>query len=140
MLLNKILLQKYLFIIPLLLIPQLCPETSAFEPETELTSDEKPIMVIKNTTFTDDEITKIDSLIEQIPQYIRDEITNKYTGLMDRVFEEIGYYTSDPDLWKTSEAYKEFMVFTEPLGLGVCPFFFKNSARKIFLLLLSSVN
>ena len=130
MLLNKILLQKYLFIIPLLLIPQLCPATSASETESNFSTDEKPIMVVKDTTFTDAEITKIDSLIEQIPQYIRDEITNKYTGLMDRVFEEIGYYTSDPDLWKTSEAYKEFMGFTEPLGLGVCPFFFKKLSQK----------
>ena len=125
MILNK-LFQKIILILPLLLILQLCPETSAFETKIYLNTDDRPIIVLKDTTFTEDEIAKIDSLIEQIPQEIRDELAARYSGLMDRIFEEVGDIISDPDLWRSSEAYKEFLSFIEPYGLGMCPFFFKK--------------
>ena len=125
MILNK-LFQKIILILPLLLILQLCPETSAFETKIYLNTDERPIIVLKDTTFTEDEIAKIDSLIEQIPQDIRDELATRYTGLRDRVLDEVGHHISDPAVWRSSETYKEFMVFLEPLGLGMCPFFFKK--------------
>ena len=129
MLLNKLLLQKLVFIIPLLLIPQLCPETSALETEININTDDRPIMVLKDTTFTDTEIVKIDSLVGQIPLDIRDELIARYNILWDKIVEEIGLQ-SNPDLWSNSYAYKEFMIFLEPLGLGICPFFFKKINEK----------
>ena len=129
MILNK-LFQKIILILPLLLIPQLCPETSALETEININTDDRPIIVLKDTTFTEDEIAKIDSLVEQIPQDIRDELITRYTGLWDRIFDEVDHNTSNPAVWRSSETYKEFLEFIEPLGIGICPFFFKKINEK----------
>ena len=129
----KLLFKKTIFIIPLLLIPFLCPKASALETEINLNNDDRPIKVVKDTTFTDSEITKIDSLIEQIPSDIRDELIDRYTVLWDRILDEVGIYIGDPTIWRSSETYKEFLGFIEPIGLGLCPFFLKKlSENDIF--------
>jgi len=122
MLFHKVLLLISIFLICLLLTSETYSEASAFETEINLNTDERPVMVIKDPNFTDAEIAEIDMLIDKIPQNIRDELVTRYTGFWNRVFEEIAPL-GDPESWRRASAYKEFMEFLEPLGLGMCPFF-----------------
>ncbi|MBC2698833.1 MAG: hypothetical protein HF976_12930 [ANME-2 cluster archaeon] len=91
--------------------------------------DEHGLTIIENVEFSEDEKAKLSSLIENIPEEVKQEFNIKYEAWKETLDNPNLRIHSNPGMFTQSRQYEEFLSFCKEQDKTIWPLLFQKYER-----------